>query len=216
MILRGIAAALFMLLSISSIAQDWSLDNYQYGKLYKGYIIDNEGTRIDGYIKYRNRWVMQNEVIFYKVDNLESPKKKYMTSNLSEYKVADKLYHVIPFSGKVGIQMRANLVTNAEGCIKEYVWYDRASSYNKLKKRPGESDEDFGTRKFPSTKVYFKSTDGMGVTKAFFKDDFAKKMAKYLALNKVLAKKVKTKKPGYTKLLDIAKIFKEYNKECGQ
>ena len=137
-----------------------------------------------------------------------------MTSNLSEYKVADKLYHIIPYSGSAGIQPRANLVINAEGCIKEYVWYDRASSYNKLKKRPGESDEDFGARKFPLTTVYYKSTDGMGVTKAFFKDDFAKKMYKYLILNKDLAKKAKSKQAGYSKLLDIAKIFKEYNKEC--
>ena len=66
MIIRGITIVLFVLIGVSTNAQDWSLDKYKYGELYKGYVIDNEGTRIDGYIKYRNRWVMQNEVIFYK------------------------------------------------------------------------------------------------------------------------------------------------------
>lgn len=214
MILKGIAALALTFLSLSITAQDWSTDTYKYGELQEGYVIDSEGTRTDGFIKYRNRWVMQNEVIFYKSNNLESPKKKYVTSSLSEYKVADKLYHVIPYSGGVGVQLKANLVTNEEGCIKEYVWYDRASSYNKLRMRPGESEEDFGARKFPSTIVYFKNTDEMGVNKAFFENDFSKKMAKYVALNKVLAKKVKSKQSGYTKVLDLKKIFKEYNEEC--
>ena len=214
MLLKGLVIALFAMVSMTSTAQDWSTETYQYGKLYKGYIIDNEGTRIDGYIKYRNRWVMQNEVVFYKVDNLESPKKKYYAKDLSEYKVGDKLYHVIPYSGAGGIQLHGNLVVNAEGCIKEYVWYDRASSYNKLRKRPGESDEDFGARKYPSTVVYYKNSDEMAVNKAFFKSDFKKKMSEYVASNKELAKKVKKAMAGYTKILDLKKIFKEYNDSC--
>lgn len=214
MLLKGLAIALFTWVSISVNAQDWSTVNYEYGKLYKGYIINNEGDRLDGFIKYRNRWAMQNEVSFYKVNNLESKKTKYLTANISEYKVGDKIYHVIPYSGKAGILHKANLVIDAEGCIKEYVWYDRASSYNKLRKRPGETDEDFGARKFPSTKVFYKSTDEMGVTKAFFKNDFKKKMSSYTASNKELSKKIKKATAGYSKVQDINKIFKEYNEEC--
>ncbi len=200
--------------SISLNAQDWSTEKHQYGKLYEGYVIDNEGNKIEGFIKYRNRYIMQLEVIFFKVNDSKSPKKKYLAQNLSEYKVADKLYRVIPHSGGAGMLMRGNLVVNGEGCIKEYVWYKRSSSYNKLKKRQGELDEDFAERKFPSTHIYFKDGDGSAITKTYFKDDFAKKMSKYVSINKVLAKKVKSKKNGYTKLLDIDRIFEEYNKDC--
>ncbi len=214
MLLKRLAIALFAFISITANAQDWSTDTYKYGELYKGYVIDNEGAKTEGFIKYRNRWAMQNEVSFYKVNNLESKKTKIMASNISEYKVGDKLYHVIPYSGKAGTLRKANLVVDTEGCIKEYVWYDRASSYNKLRKRPGETDEDFGARKFPSTRVFYKTSDAMGVTKAYFKSDFKKKMSAYTALNKELSKKIKKATAGYTKVLDITKIFKEYNNEC--
>ncbi len=205
---------LFLGINLLSNAQDWSTEKYQYGKLYKGYIIDNEGNKIEGFIKYRNRYIMQMEVIFFKVNNPESPKKKYLAQNLSEYKVADKVYHVIPHSGGVGTLLRGNLLVKDNGCIKEYIWYERGPSYNKLKRRPGETEEDFAERKFPSTRIYYKNTDQMAVTKAYFKDDFAKKMSKYLASNKDLAKKVKSKQNGYTKLLDIDRIFEEFNKGC--
>ncbi len=185
---------LFLIFTSTINAQDWNTDNYQYGQLYEGYVIDQEGNKIEGFIKYRNRYIMQMEVIFFKVNNPKSPKKKYLAQNLIEYKVADKLYHVIPHSGGAGMQMRGNLVVNNTGCIKEYVWYKRSSSYNKLKRRPGESDEDFAERKFPSSHIYFKDGDQMAVSKSFFKDDFAKKMAKYVSSNKVLAKKIKSKK----------------------
>jgi len=208
-----ILAFLFTFTSISVNAQDWSTEKHQYGKLYKGYIIDNEGNRIEGFIKYRNRYIMQLEVIFFKVNDPKSPKKKYLAQNLSEYKVADKLYKVIPHSGGAGTLMRGNLVVN-EGCISKYVWYKRSSSYNKLKKRQGELDEDFAERKFPSSIVYYKNGDVRAVSKEYFKDDFAKKMSKYLSSNKVLAKKVKSKQNGYTKLLDVDRIFEEYNKNC--
>ena len=212
--MKFLLIALFTLSTVFLNAQDWSTDNYQYGKLYEGYVIDNEGNKIEGFIKYRNRYVMQLEVIFFKVNNLESPKKKYLAQNLSQYKVADKTYDVIPHSGGVGMLMRGNLLVSGEGCIKEYVWYKRSSSYNKLKQRPGESDEDLAERKFPSAHIFFKNFDQMAVSKAWFKDDFAKKMSKYVATNKVLAKKVKSKQNGYTRLLDINKIFKEYNESC--
>ena len=208
---------LFLLITFFTLsvnAQDWSKESYEYGKLYEGYIIDLEGNKTEGYIKYRNRWVMQNEVIFYKKNDLESPKKKYMTQDLSEYKVADKLYHCIHYSGGNGRLVRANLVINGEGCIKEYVWYSRSSSYNKLKKKPGESEEDFGERKFPSNTVYYKDGDGIAIDPDYFKEDFTKKMAKYLALNKIMVKKVKSKQSGYTKILNLRAIFAEYNESC--
>ena len=92
-------------------SQDWSTNTYKYGEQYEGYVITDEGERVDGYIKYRNRMIMQEEVIFYSVKDNPSTKKKYMADKLSEYKVGDKLYHCIPYSGSSARATRANLCT---------------------------------------------------------------------------------------------------------
>ena len=203
---------MFSALTVS--AQDWSTDTYQYSELYEGYVITAEGVKIEGFIKYRNRYVMQEEVIMYKSKEDVRSKTKYEAADLAEYHVGDKTYHCINYSGGAGIDIRANLLISDDGCIKEYVWYDRASGYNKLIQRQGESDEDFGARKYPPTTVFYKSGDGMGVTADFFKNDFSKKMASYVSDNKVLAKKIKKGENGYTKLLNMRAIFAEYNKYC--
>lgn len=204
----------FLIINLTLNAQDWISDTYQYGELYEGYIIDLEGTKTEGFIKYRNCYVMQDEVYFYKVNDLESSRKKISTDDLIEYKVADKLYHCIRYSGGNGRLVRGNLVLNDEGCIKEYAWYDRAASYNKLIKKKGESDEDYFNRKYPQTDVFYKKGDGLAFTLDYFKDDFSKKLVKFLEGNKVMAKKVKSKQDGYTEMRDLRAIFKEYNTSC--
>lgn len=213
--MRGLLAVLFVFAGWMINAQDWSTDKYQYNEIYEGYIITKEGERIDGFIKYRNRYVMQEEVIFYKSKSNPSSKKKYMADDLMEYKVADKTYHCINYSGGASVsKIRANLLINGEGCIKEYRWYERASGYNTLTRREGETDDEFLDRKFPPTTVYFKDGDEMAVTKDFFKDDFTKKMAAYVKDYKELYKKVKGGEKGYDKLFNLEAIFKEYNEWC--
>jgi hypothetical protein len=212
--LTGIVAGLFLLSSITLNAQDWSSDNYKYGEQYEGYVIDLNGDRIDGFIKYRNRVIMQEEVIFYSDKDNPSTKKKYETSELQAFGVGDKKYECIPYSGSKGVQsVQANLIISEDGCIKSYVWYTRASGYKSMKKREGESDEAYGNRKFPSTSVYFKSTDGMGVTQDFFSDDFKKKMSAYTSDNKELSKKIKKGESGYQERNFMA-IVKEFNEHC--
>lgn len=212
--IKRIVLSLLVLLSFSLSAQDWTSDTYEYGQLYEGYIIDLEGEKTEGFIKYRNCYVMQNEVYFYKVNDLESPRKKISTDDLVEYKVADKLYHCIRYSGGNGRLTRANLVLNAEGCIKEYAWYDRAASYNKLIQKKGETDEDYFSRKYPQTDVFYKKGDGLAFTLDYFKDDYSKKLVKFLEENKEMVKKVKKKLDGYTEIRDLRAIFKEYNEAC--
>ena len=57
--------SLFAVFSISIFAQDWSTDVYKYGEEYPGYVIDASGKKIEGYIKYQNRYEMQNSVLFF-------------------------------------------------------------------------------------------------------------------------------------------------------
>ena len=205
---------LFFLSSISLNAQDWSANTYTYGEQYEGYVIDLNGDRIEGFIKYRNRVIMQEEIIFYAEKDNTSTKKKYETSELNGYGVGDKTYECIPYSGSNARQsIQANLITSGEGCIKKYVWYTRASGYKSMIRKEGESDEAYGNRKFPSTIVYYKSTDGMGVTQAFFNDDFKKKMTAYTSDNKELSKKVKKGENGYQDR-NFSAIIKEFNAGC--
>lgn len=207
--------ALFVLFSLTVNAQDWSTDVYKYGESYEGYVIEKSGKKIEGFIKYRNRFAMQEDIIFYKDKDNPSSKKKYMPEDLKEYKVGDKLYHCINYSGGATLgTIKANLFI-ADGCIKTYTWYDRADSYNSLQKREGESDEDFGNRMFPPSTVYFKEGDGMAVNDAYFEANFEKNMAAYISDNKELSKKVKSGASGYH-FINIADIFAEFNKGCGK
>lgn len=207
---------LLVVLAISAVAnaQDWTSGNYQYDEQYPGYVVTKEGEKLEGFIKYRNRYVMQEEVVFYGKKDNNSTKKLYEADDLLEYQVGDKLYHCIPFSNSTSMKIRANLVVDQKGCIKEYVWYDRSSGYNTLQRREGESDEDLLDRKFPPTTAYFKKGDDIPVTEEFFKDDFTKKMTAYVKDNKELAKKVKSAESGYDKIMHLEKIFKEYNDNC--
>ena len=205
-----------LLFTTSTWAQDWSSDTYKYDELYPGYVITLNGDRLDGYIKYRNRFIMQEEVIFFSDPNLSTTKKKYEAKDLSEYEVADKHYECIRYSGKKGSypEVRGNLLIKGEGCIKEYVWYTPASGYTTMVKMDGESDEAFGNRKFPSNAVFYKMGDEFAVDLEFFQDDFAKKMAQYISANKELAKKVKAGQSGYSREGDVRRIFEEYNTGC--
>lgn len=202
--------------SFISMAQDWSTDTYKYDELYPGYVVTLKGEKIEGYIKYRNRFIMQEEVIFFSDPNMVNTKKRYKAEELLEYEVADKHYEVIRYSGGKNNypELRGNLVMRGSGCIKEYVWYSQASGYTTMAKLEGESDEAFGNRKFPSTPVFYKAGDEIAVEMSFFQDDFAKKVSQYVSGNKELAKKVKSGMSGYNREGDVRKIFEEYNKDC--
>lgn len=56
-----------LFLPITTIyAQDWSSDVYRGRRaLPRFHIIDAAGKKTEGYIKYQNRYTMQNEVLFF-------------------------------------------------------------------------------------------------------------------------------------------------------
>lgn len=212
--MKYLTLALLMLLGVSEMtAQDWSSDVYKYGEQYPGYVITADGDKIEGYIKYRNRYTMQNEVIFFKEKGNKKTKEKYATKDLKEYKVADKLYHCINYSGGLMAKpIRANLVV-AEGCITEYVWYDRAESYAVMQQGSSESDEEFMNRMYPPKTVYLNNNNGMVKSVDQFGLKFPKKMSEFIADQKDLASKVANKEKGYG-MLKILNIIEEYNTNC--
>ena len=207
-----LSTGLFIALTASQ-AQDWSSDVYRSGELYPGYIIDATGKKSEGFIKMQNRYTMQNEVLFYTDKDDKKSKQDLKTKDLKEYKVADKLYHCINYSGGLsGSAIRANLVVK-EGCIMEYVWYNRAENWAIMQKGASETEEEFMARMYPAVMVYMKPGDEKPRSLDYFGLKFADKMSEYVADNKDLAKKVADKEKGYG-MLNIQAIIAEYNAAC--
>lgn len=211
--IKSILFSAFMLSSFIMMAQDWSSDVYKMGELYPGYIVDASGKKTEGFIKYDNRYDMQNDVLFYTNKEDKKSKVKYATADLKEYMVADKLYHCIHYSGGLLAKpIRANLVVK-EGCITEYVWYDRNEAYMTMTRGVGESEEDFYTRMYPPTSVYVKDGDEEAKTIAGFALKFADKMSEWISDNAALSEKVASKEKGYG-ALNMLNIIDEYNANC--
>jgi hypothetical protein len=202
-----------MLTTFFMMAQDWSSDVYKYGEIYPGYIVDSKGNKTEGFIKYQNRYSLQNNILFYTDKNDRKSKKKYKAEDLKEYKVADKLYHVIHYSGGLLKKpLRGNLVVN-EACITEYVWYDRNDDYATMRKSSGETQEEFLNRLYPPTTLFLKDGEEDPRTIASFALKFSKKMAEWIGDNLDLAGKVAAKEKGY-KVLNLLQIIDEYNESC--
>jgi hypothetical protein len=213
--IKGLLLAAIALISLSASAQDWSQDVYKYGEQYPGYVIMEDGTKVEGFIKYKNRSIMQREVVFFSEKGNNKTKTKYKSADLKEYKVADKLYHCINYSGGLNKKaIRGNLVIS-EGCIMEYRWYGNIelSEGRKVNRGPGESYDAFLDRKYPPETVYYKEGDERPVTTDYFALKFAKKMSEYIADNAELSAKVASKEKGY-RMLAILTIIEEYNENC--
>ena len=215
MTLRTLVSAACLAAAAIVSAQDWSSDVYRMGELYPGYIVDANGTRTEGWIKYQNRYTMQNEVLFYTDKDNKKSKQDLKTKDLKEYKVADKLYHCINYSGGlIGSAVRANLVVK-EGCITEYVWYNRAENFALMQKGANETEEEFMTRMYPPVSVYYKKGDEKPRSLDYFGLKFADKMSEYVSGNAELARKVANKEKGYG-MLNILAIMDEYNASCAR
>jgi hypothetical protein len=211
--LKSILFSAFMLSSFIMMAQDWSSDVYKMGELYPGYIVDASGKKTEGFIKYDNRYDMQNDVLFYTDKADKKSKVKYATADLKEYMVADKLYHCIHYSGGLLAKpIRANLVVK-EGCITEYVWYDRNEAYMTMTRGSGESEEDYYARMYPPTQVFLKDGDEDAKTIASLALKFAEKMSEWISDNAALSEKVATKEKGYG-ALNMLYVIEEYNTNC--
>ncbi len=211
--IKAILLSTVLTITLSLHAQDWSTDVYKYGEKYPGYIMDESGKKTEGFIKYQNRYTMQNEVLFYTDKDDKKSKVKYKTKDLKEYMVADKVYHCIMYSGGLsGSAVRANLLVQ-EGCIAQYVWYDRAENYAVMQKGADETEEEFMARKYPSKMVFRNANNEQVKSLDQFGLKFAKKVSEFVADNSELASKVANKEKGYgmTKILNI---FAEYNEAC--
>jgi hypothetical protein len=209
--MKGIILALFAFVAINASAQDWSNDVYKQGDIYPGYMIDKAGKKTEGFIEMRNRYAMQNTILFYSDKNNKKSKLKIKSETLSEYSVAEKTWRCINYSGGLSKKtIKGNLLVE-DGCISTYAFYTYESGVNT--RLEGETSEMFANRKYPKTIVLHKVGDEKPVTEDYFLLGFVKKMAEYIAANEELAQKVLNKEKGY-KLFSIDAIMDEYNEQC--
>ncbi|HOP43530.1 MAG: hypothetical protein R2810_09555 [Flavobacteriales bacterium] len=211
--LRALLFSVAGLALITAHAQDWNPEVYRLGEKYPGYIIDADGKKTEGYIELKDRYSMQNDVEFYTDKDDKKTKQKLKSKDLKEYQVADKLYRCINYSGGLsGSAIRGNLVVE-DGCITQYVWYNRAENYMIMQQGANESHEEFMARMYPSVMVFHKEGDDKPRSVDYFGLKFPQKMSEYVADNADLARKVADKEKGYG-MLRILEIVQEYNASC--
>jgi len=197
MIRKSILLLFFgIILFHQSKAQDWSEKVYKIGKIYPGYYVDNTGDTVQGYFYHGDKIDNQNNCHYYLNETDKKPTKKFKPADLKGYKVGDKTYRTINYSGGLFAKpLRFNLVVN-DGAITEFIFYS----------------EDLTTPNETKT-VFHKphdKTNSDPVELQSFGLKFAKKMSEYLADYPELSKKVADKADGYG-LLKILEIIKEYN-----
>ncbi len=191
---RVLLFAAFIAVFATANAQDWTGRVYVIGKIYPGYYVTNANDTINGYFLHGNQTSNQKKCIFYTNEMDRKATSEFKPDEIKSYKVADKLYRSINFSGGLMAKpLRFNLVTK-DGGITEYVFYS----------------EDGAATAEP---VYHKANDpenNKPLQISYFALGFAKKVSEYVADYPALAAKVSGKEKGYG-MLNLLAIFDEYN-----
>lgn len=201
--------------TISSTA-DWDPKVYEVGKKYPGYVITLDGDSIQGFLKAKTRCSIdglgssnQNEAEFYAHEEDKKPTAKYKPSDIKGYKIADKVYQSITYSGGLLKKPNFNLVVT-DGAIRVYEWYSTKENYHSVMKQSGETWKAFDERRF-DTKIIIAKDPTAPMEHSTLGLSFAKKMPELIADNPEMAQKVANKESGY-KFLNMFGVIEEYNK----
>lgn len=173
----------------TSYAQE---EEYRIGTFYEGYIVDNDGERVRGYIQYLGEPDRYEKVIFKEEKN--SKKSKFTPKKIKGYKVAGVEYRSCNFKAVI-MRDTKFLEVGKDGCMEMLSWrkYDREDQAWK-----GE---------------IVLRVNGEAVSTQTFLMGFAKRMSALVKDNKELYNKVKNKQKGY-RLLALEAIVDEYNEQC--
>lgn len=177
-------------------AQDWSGAVYKIGKKYPGYYVTNAGDTVNGYFLHGTKQQNQLRCDFYKIETDDEADEKFFPADISSYKVGDKLYRSIPYSGGLLAKPLRFVLVIKDGGITEFRFYS----------------EDPTTPTEEKT-VYYKANDPENTKPMELQDfglGFAKKMSAFVADYEELSQKVADKEKGYG-MLQIDAIVDEYN-----
>jgi hypothetical protein len=195
---------LFILFTLCLFGQDWSSDIYRIGEKYPGYIIKNDGTKIEGYLEAHPRASAspfspdnQTKVTFYSDPKNKKTKIEYKPEDLKEYMIADKHYVTMNYSGGLLAKPVRFLYVKKEGRIKTCIWYE-------LNAAEATKDSPY------VGKEIFQKGDEKPVELTSFVLGYVKKMSELVKENGELVKKINNKEKGYG-MLNIENIIAEYN-----
>lgn len=199
----------------SNIRADWDPQLYQVGKIYPGYIIKLDGDTIQGYVKALSRCSYagignsnQNMCEFFSSQTDKKPIAKYKPKDIRGYKIADKLYESINYSGGMLKAANFNLIVT-DGAIRLYEWYATVDGFSTLNQQSGETWQQFDNRRFNSKVIAAKNPEEP-IELSMLGLSFAKKMPLLIADNPEMAEKVKNKEKGY-KFINMYDVIDEYN-----
>jgi hypothetical protein len=193
----GIVIIMSLVFSIAKSQRyepDWSGKVYMTGRVYPGFYVTNANDTINGYFMHDDKKGNQKKCRFYTNEMDKKPASEFKPEDIKSYKVGDKLYRTLNYSGGLlNKPLRFLLVTN-DGGITEFVFYS----------------EDAATE---AQGVFHKPKDPAHndpITYAYFGLGFAKKLSDYISDYPALSQKVSGKEKGYG-LLNLLAIIDEYN-----
>lgn len=204
-----VLALMMSSLGFSQIDDNWE----DASEKLPGYVVTNNGEKIEGYLKRFLKIKSQRKVKFFKT--LDDKPVVYDAKDLKAYHIADDSYETHPYEGLRG-KTKVFLLKTVEGKIDLFEYYirvedDQGKELTLSKKGNTEISLDFDGTKIETEILAVK--DGQKYLKFSspkFLFSFKNVMSKYVADYPELAKKIKSKEKGY-KVLAILKIVNEYN-----
>jgi hypothetical protein len=193
----GIVALLSLFVTMANAQRyepDWTGNVYRVGKIYPGYYVTNAKDTVHGYFMHDDKKGNQKKCRFYTNEMDKKPSQEFKPDEIKSYKVGDKLYRTLNYSGGLlNKPLRFLLVTN-DGAITEFVFYSE----------DGE---------MAAQAIFHKPFDPLHhdpTPMSSFALGFAKKMSEYISDAPAISKKVADKEKGYG-VLAILAIVDEYN-----
>ncbi|MCB0382521.1 MAG: hypothetical protein KDD05_04265 [Psychroserpens sp.] len=205
---------LLMTVLMSSFGFSQIDDNWEdVSEKLPGYIITNEGEKIEGYLKRFLKIKSQRKVKFFKT--LEDKPVVYGPEDLKAYKIENDYYETHPYEGLSG-KTNVFLLRTVDGKISLFDYYirvedDKGAEMTLSKKGNTEISLDFDGSKIQTEILAVKNGDDylkFASSKVIF--SFKNIMSKYVSDYPELAKKIKDKEKGY-RILSILNIVNEYN-----
>jgi hypothetical protein len=181
-------------MAIAAKAQDWTGAVYRVGMIYPGFYVTNSNDTVNGYFYHGTQAGNQKKCIFYVNEMDKRPKAEFSPEDIKSYKVGDKLYRTLNYSGGLMKKPLRFLLVTKDGAITQLTFYSEdgnatAEGIFHKPKDPSHSDP---------------------VTYSYFALGFAKKLSDYISDYPELSAKVSGKEKGYG-MLNLLAIIDEFN-----